>query len=617
MGFDPWLWTPAQIDEIAAALPEGVRLVPTDNLIDAIWPDRPAPPKGRITPWPETLAGATHAEKRARLAETLREKGTRAAVITLTDSLAWLLNIRGSDIPRNPVPQGFAILQDTGHVQLFTDPAKLDPEARAHLGDAVALAPPDAFGPALDALDGPVQLDRKSVPIWVVQRLDAAGVAHRWGEDPCILPKARKTEAEIAATRAAHLRDGAAVCEFLAWFDAQPPGTLTEIDIVTKLEQCRAATGQLLDISFDTIAGSGPNGALPHYRVTEGSNRTVRDANLTVLDSGGQYLDGTTDITRTLPTGTPGEAERAAFTRVLQGMIAISRLRFPRGLAGRDLDALARYPLWLADMDYGHGTGHGVGVYACVHEGPQRLSRISEVPLEPGMILSNEPGYYREGAFGIRIENLIVVREAAPSTGGDGATHLDFETLTFAPIDRRLIVAEMLSEGERDWLDNYHAACRDKIGPLLSGRRGYGWTRRQTAVVTHSRDVVTAQDQEDRTTGRTTMSKITIRKADGTWTVRAGRGDPRREPQRAGTDRGRLSAGDLFPARGYRDGLSRRERQTSHCPFKGDAQYYSIETKSQTIENAAWSYEAPKPDAAQIAGHIAFYTTDKVAVERI
>ena len=479
VGFDPWLWTPAQIDEIAAALPEGVRLVPTDNLIDAIWPDRPAPPKGRITPWPETLAGATHAEKRTKLAETLSEKGTRAAVITLCDSLAWLLNIRGSDIPRNPVPQGFAIVQDTGHVQLFTDPAKLDPEARAHLGDAVALAAPDAFGPALDALDGPVQIDRKSVPAWVVQRLDAAGVAHRWGEDPCVLPKARKTEAEIAATRAAHLRDGAAVCEFLAWFDAQPPGTLTEIDIVTKLEQCRAATGQLLDISFDTIAGSGPNGALPHYRVTEGSNRTVRDANLTVLDSGGQYLDGTTDITRTLPTGTPGEEERAAFTRVLQGMIAISRLRFPRGLAGRDLDALARYPLWLADQDYGHGTGHGVGVYACVHEGPQRLSRVSEVPLEPGMILSNEPGYYREGAFGIRIENLIVVREAAPVTGGEGATSLDFETLTFVPIDRRLIVAEMLSEGERAWLDNYHAACRDKIGPLLSGPSRV-WLDRQT-----------------------------------------------------------------------------------------------------------------------------------------
>jgi len=479
VGFDPWLWTPGQIDEIAGALPDSVRLVPSENLVDAVWPDRPAPPRGPIRPWPEDLAGAPHAGKRAQLGEDLRAAGARAAVITLSDSLAWLLNIRGSDIPRNPVPQGFAILHDDGRVALFTDPAKLDQAARAHLGTDVACAAPDAFGPALDALGGPVRLDRKSVPVWVVQRLEAAGVAHVWGGDPCVLPKAKKTAAEIAATRTAHLRDGAAVCEFLAWFDDQPVGTLTEIDMVTKLEQCRAATGQLLDISFDTIAGSGPHGALPHYRVTEATNRTVRDGNLTVLDSGGQYLDGTTDITRTLPTGTPGEDERTAFTRVLQGMIAISRLRFPSGLAGRDLDALARYPLWLADMDYGHGTGHGVGVYSCVHEGPQRLSRQSEVPLESGMILSNEPGYYREGAFGIRIENLIVVRNAAPVTGGDGATQLDFETLTFAPIDRRLIVADMLSAPERDWLDGYHAACRDKIGPLLSPRSRL-WLERQT-----------------------------------------------------------------------------------------------------------------------------------------
>ena len=469
VGFDPWLFTPEQIEELEATLPGNIRLTPGANLIDAIWPDRPAPPQGPIRPWPDALAGASHAEKRARLAEGLRKAGGRAAVITLCDSLAWLLNIRGSDIPRNPVPQGFAIVHDSGRVALFTDPSKLDEAARAHLGREVTLAAPEDFGPALDALRGPVQLDRKSVPVWVVQRLDAAGVTHVWGEDPCIMPKARKTAAEIAATRAAHLRDGAAVCEFLAWFDSQDPGTLSEIDVVTRLEECRRATGQLLDISFDTIAGSGPNGALPHYRVSEASNRTLQEGDLLVLDSGGQYLDGTTDITRTLPVGRPGEAERAAFTRVLQGMIAVSRLRFPRGLAGRDLDALARYPLWLADMDYGHGTGHGVGVYACVHEGPQRLSRVSEVPLEPGMILSDEPGYYREGAFGIRIENLIVVREAAPVAGGDAATQLDFETLTHVPIDRRLIVTDMLSPPERHWLDGYHADCRDKIGPLLSG----------------------------------------------------------------------------------------------------------------------------------------------------
>lgn len=469
VGFDPWLYTPEQIEALTEALTgSAIRLVPHANLIDTIWPDRPAPPQGAISPWPETLAGASHAGKRARLAETLRAAGQKSAVITLTDSIAWLLNIRGRDIPRNPVTQGFLILLDDGRATLFTDPAKLDAAARAHLGPEVTLATPEHFETALAALPSPVRLDRTNVPLRIVEVLDAAGIAHTWGEDPCIRPKARKTPAEIAATRSAHLRDGAAMCEFLAWFDDQPPGTLTEIDVARRLEACRAATGQLLDISFDTIAGSGPNGALPHYRVSEASNRTLIDGDLLVLDSGGQYLDGTTDITRTLPVGTPGADERAAFTRVLQGMIAISRLRFPRGLAGRDLDAIARYPLWLADQDYAHGTGHGVGVYLCVHEGPQRLSRLSEVPLEPGMILSNEPGYYREGAFGIRIENLIVVTELDPLPGGDGATQFGFETLTYTPIDTRLIDADLLGKPERDWLNAYHTACRAKIGPLLS-----------------------------------------------------------------------------------------------------------------------------------------------------
>jgi Xaa-Pro aminopeptidase len=469
VGFDPWLYAPEQIETVRADLADSsVELVPVPNLIDRIWTDRPAPPQGAISPWPDHLAGMTHARKRGQLAETLRAAGQRAAVITLADSLAWLLNIRGADIPRNPVPQGFAILHDDGRTALFTDPAKLDTDTRAHLGKAVTVAPPDAFGPALDALTGPVRLDRCNVPLWVVQRIEAAGIAHHWGEDPCIRPKARKTDAEIAATRTAHLRDGAAMCDCLAWFADQAPGTVTEIDVVTHLEACRAATGELRDISFDTIAGSGPNGALPHYRVSEASNRTLTEGDLLVLDSGGQYLDGTTDVTRTLPVGDPGPEERSAFTRVLQGMIAISRLRFPKGVAGRDLDAIARYPLWLADLDYGHGTGHGVGVYSCVHEGPQRLSRASTVPLEPGMILSNEPGYYREGAVGIRIENLVVVKDATPLPEGDGGARLAFETLTYVPIDRRLIATEMLSHAERDWLDTYHAACHDKLAPLVS-----------------------------------------------------------------------------------------------------------------------------------------------------
>ncbi len=469
VGFDPWHYTAEQIEVLEKALTgSGITLQPTENLIDRIWPDQPTPPQGAITPYPADLAGNTHDAKRTRLAASLKDAGHESAVITPPDSIAWLLNIRGRDIPRNPVAHAFAILHDNGHLTLFTDPAKVDDTLRAHLGDDVVVRPPHAFGPGLRSLTGPVRLDKTSVPLWVVQQLDDAGVAHHWGDDPCVMPKACKTDAEIAATRAAHLRDGAAVCEFLAWFDDQPAGTITEIDVITKLEECRAATGKLLDISFDTIAGSGPHGALAHYRVTHKTNRTLQDGDLLVLDGGGQYLDGTTDITRTLPVGTPGADETAAFTRVLQGMIALSRLRFPKGLAGRDLDVIARYPLWLADQDYNHGTGHGVGVHLCVHEGPQRLSRISEVPFRPGMIVSNEPGYYREGAFGIRIENLLVVKEADKLPGGDVDGKFCFETLNFVPIDRRLIRIDMLSLPERDWLNSYHAACRDKIGPRLS-----------------------------------------------------------------------------------------------------------------------------------------------------
>lgn len=469
IGFDPWLHTAEQVSTLEAALTESkLTLTPCENLIDAIWKDRPAPPQGAVSVYPEALAGLSHKEKRRQLAATLQQAGHRAAVITLPDSIAWLLNIRGSDIPRNPVPHGFAILHDDARVRLFIDPVKLDDQVRAHLGNEIEVSPPASFGPALGKLSGPVRLDKSSVPLWGVQQLDDANVPHEWGEDPCILPKACKTGAEIAATREAHLRDGAAVCEFLAWFEDQAPGSITEIDVATRLEECRRATGKLRDISFDTIAGSGPHGALAHYRVTKETNRTLQDGDLLVLDSGGQYLDGTTDITRTLPVGETREDACKAYTRVLQGMIAISRLRFPKGLAGRDLDAIARYPLWLADQDYGHGTGHGVGVHLCVHEGPQRLSKASEVPFRPGMIISNEPGYYREGAFGIRIENLLVVQEAAVLAGGDPSPKLCFETLNFVPIDSRPIKPEMLSAAEREWLNSYHAACRDKISHRLS-----------------------------------------------------------------------------------------------------------------------------------------------------
>jgi Xaa-Pro aminopeptidase len=464
IGFDPWLHTADEIEKIQTALQgSNVTLCATDDLVDAIWPDQPQAPQGKVFVHPDTLAGETAAAKRARLAVGLQVAGQEAAVLTLPDSICWLLNIRGADVPKNPVVQAFAIVSNTGGVDLFIDPAKMGADVKAHLGAAVNLHNPSAFIPALKALRGPVRVDKTTAPLAVSDLIDQTV----WGDDPCRLPKACKNAGEIAGMREAHLRDGAAVVEFLAWLDAQTPkGGLTEIAVVQALEGFRRATNALHDISFDTICGAGPNGAIMHYRVTDESNRAIGQNELLLVDSGGQYRDGTTDITRTIAVGDPGEEARACYTRVLQGLIAISRARWPRGLAGRDLDPLARQALWMAGQDFNHGTGHGVGAFLSVHEGPQRLSRISEVPLEPGMILSNEPGYYREGAFGIRLENLIVVQVAEAM--GDLRDQLSFETLTFAPFDRRLIDTHQLSAGERDWLNAYHAQVLAHLTPRLS-----------------------------------------------------------------------------------------------------------------------------------------------------
>lgn len=480
IGFDPWLHVRDDIARIETALKgSGIGLRRCANMIDAIWHDRPAPPSGPIRPHPEALAGCSSAQKRAAITEGLRAAGQRAVVLSLPDSLCWLLNIRGADIAHNPVVQAFGIVHDDARVDLFLDPARLDADLRAHLGDAVTCQAPQSLPAALAALRGPVRLDPGSAPLAIADILAKAGVDTAWDQDPCVLPKARKSAPEIAGMRAAHLRDGAAMVNFLAWLDArsaalaQGGDELTEIDVVRALEGFRRDTGALRDISFETIAGSGPHGAIVHYRVTEASNRALRPGDVLLVDSGGQYDDGTTDITRTIVVGPAGaEAEpdeRAAFTRVLQGMIAISRLRWPEGLAGRDLDALARYPLWLAGQDYDHGTGHGVGAALSVHEGPQRLSRASSVALEPGMILSNEPGYYRQDVFGIRIENLVVVRKAPALPGADPRAMLAFETLTHVPIDRRLIDTAALSHAERAWLDGYHAQTREQIAPLVEG----------------------------------------------------------------------------------------------------------------------------------------------------
>jgi len=470
LGFDPWLHTVEEIGKLRDALtPKGVGLVPIENPIDRLWTDRPAPPSAPFTAFPEEVAGESHASKRARIAAQLREAGERAVVLTLPDSIAWLLNIRGGDVAYNPVPHAYAVLHEDGRCDLYCRQGKAD-AILDHLGEEVRAHPETVFVPGLDFLPSPTRLDPKSAPEAIFEFLTARGITVSLGPDPCILPKARKTPQEIAATTEAHLRDGAAMVNFLAWLDRDAPqGGLTEIDVVRGLEGFRRATNALLDLSFDTICGAGAHGAIVHYRVTEATNAPVRPGELLLVDSGGQYLDGTTDITRTITVGEPPEGAAEAYTRVLQGLIAISRARFPRGVAGQHLDALARYPLWLAGQDYDHGTGHGVGVYLSVHEGPQRLSRLSDVPLEPGMILSNEPGYYREGAFGIRIENLILVEDAPVVPGGDARPMHAFRTLTWVPFDRRLIIKHILSEVERNWADAYHAAVFEKIGPRVEG----------------------------------------------------------------------------------------------------------------------------------------------------
>jgi Xaa-Pro aminopeptidase len=466
IGFDPWLHATAQITALTQELQgTGIALVQCENLIDRIWQDQPEPPMMPVQPHPLDYAGEAAAQKCERLAKGLSQAGHQAALITLPDSIMWLLNIRGADIARNPVAHGFAILHSDARVDLFMASEKLQ-QLGDHLPSSVTSHPPSAFLQAVETLTGAIAVDCASLPQIVADRLGDQLVD---AGDPCALPKARKNAAEIAGSAAAHLRDGAAVVELLSWLDAQPVGSLTEIDVAKRLEESRRRDPALRDISFETISGTGENGAVMHYRVTEESNSRLQAGQLLVLDSGGQYLDGTTDITRTIAIGTPGAEECAAFTRVLQGMIAMSCLRWPKGLAGRDIEAVGRMPLWLAGQDFNHGLGHGVGAYLSVHEGPQRLSRVSTVPLEPGMILSNEPGYYREGAFGIRIENLLVVEQApALATSDPDRDMLCWRGLTYAPIDRRLILGNMLTSAERDWLNAYHSETAAKLRPYVS-----------------------------------------------------------------------------------------------------------------------------------------------------
>ena len=461
VGYDPMLHSYDEITKLEAAIAPDITLRQSPNIVDAIWQDRPQPPTEKIRPHPLEFAGQTSEEKRKALAGKLQDAGLSATILTLPDSIAWLLNIRGSDIANTPVPLAFAILHADARVVLITNPAKSSAALEAHLGPDVTIV--EDFAAALKALEGKVGVDRATAPIWISQQLSDFA----WFPDPCILPKACKNEAELNGSRQAHLRDAAAMCEFLAWVDQGLDG-LTEIDVVKKLESFRGQSNALTDISFDTICGSGPNGAIIHYRVDETSNRTIENNTLLLVDSGGQYLDGTTDITRTVIIGTPDSEMIRCFTLVLKGMLALSMLRFPDGIAGSHIDTLARAPLWAEGLDYKHGTGHGVGAYLSVHEGPARISRVSDVALQTGMILSNEPGYYREGEWGIRIENLFVVRPARDMGGEDKMR--GFETLTWVPIDRRLIDPARLSQPERDWLNDYHAEVLAKIGAKVSAK---------------------------------------------------------------------------------------------------------------------------------------------------
>ncbi len=488
LAYDPWLLTPNQVDGYAKACDKaGASLVPLEgNAIDAVWTDQPPRPAAKAVPQPTVLAGRSSEDKRQDLAKDLAKDGIDAAVLTLPDSIAWLLNMRGGDVAHNPVALAHAILHKDGHADLFIDERKVDDALRAALGNGVTIRAESDLGSALDALGSSgarVRFDPAWASSWIATRLGQAGATLAPGPDPCLVPKACKSEAEILGTRAAHKRDGAAMTRFLAWLSVEAPkGGLTEIAAVRRLEEIREDTGALKDISFETISGAGPNGAMPHYRVTERTNRTIEAGSLYLVDSGGQYQDGTTDITRTIAIGTPSEEMRDRFTRVLKGMIALTLTRFPEGTRGVQLDTIARLALWQGGFDYDHGTGHGVGAYLSVHEGPQSISKVlKDVPLRTGMILSNEPGYYQPGGYGIRIENLVVVEAPSVPEGGERPMH-SFETLTLAPIDRTLIKVEMLTEAERAWLNAYHARVRDTLGEDLDGETR-AWLETVTAPV--------------------------------------------------------------------------------------------------------------------------------------
>ena len=479
IGYDAWLHGKRWADSVARALADaGAELVAVErNPVDAVWHDRPAPSAAPAQAYPEELAGRSSEAKRAQVAGWLKEQGCAAAVISALDSVAWLLNIRGCDVERTPVALSFAISRDDGSAELFIAPEKVTDTLRAHLGDTVAIRPQARFAEALAGFAGRrVAVDPERTVMGVFTALAAGQAEVVEAQDPCVVPKATKNAAEVAGHRAAQARDAAAMVHFLHWLSREgPSGQIDELAAAQWLHRARAASGHLRDLSFDTISGAGPNGAIVHYRVSEETNRRLEPGSMYLVDSGGQYPDGTTDITRTvwIGPGEPGAEERDRFTRVLKGHIALARAVFPAGTLGSQLDTLARQFLWHAGIDYAHGTGHGVGAFLSVHEGPQRISRASggqagtEQELLAGMILSNEPGYYKAGAWGIRIENLLLVEERTIE-GAEGA-FLGFDTLTHVPIDRRLLNPAILEPGELAWWNAYHARVLEIVGPQVDG----------------------------------------------------------------------------------------------------------------------------------------------------
>jgi Xaa-Pro aminopeptidase len=468
IGYDPWLHTPGEIKDFIAKLEGKAKLVASENLVDRIWPDRPAPPVSPIEFLGPNRAGVSAPEKIEALQQTLAADGIDATVLTLPESICWLFNMRGRDVPNTPFVLGFAIVPREGKPTFFADAGKSGPELQQGLAGIAEIADSAGFAEALQHLGARaprVQIDPATVPAAVADILATSGATLVEKRDPVLLPKSKKNPAEIAGMREAHRLDGVALAKFLAWFDAEAPnGALTEIAIAKALEAFRGEEPSLADLSFDTIVGSGPNGAIVHYRVSTKTDRTLNPGELMLIDSGAQYLSGTTDITRTLFTGSATPEEKDRYTRVLKGMIGISTVRFPKGTSGAQIDILARQHLWQAGVTYNHGTGHGVGAFLSVHEGPIGISPRYSLPFEPGMIVSNEPGYYKSGAYGIRIENLVLVVESPVAEN-----FLEFETLTLAPIDVRLIDTALLTTAERDWLNAYHARVWSEIGPQLEG----------------------------------------------------------------------------------------------------------------------------------------------------